>query len=106
MLTPIDNPLPNLGCVAMESEGLLIRVYGDVQGVGFRMFIKRLAEQLGVKGYVRNLIDGSVEIFVEGEGYLIRRFVEELRLNSPTEIADMVIENAKPRGFESFYVVP
>ena len=80
----------------MESEGLLIRVYGDVQGVGFRMFIKRLAEQLGVKGYVRNLIDGSVEIFVEGEGYLIRRFVEELRLNSPTEIADMVIENAKP----------
>jgi acylphosphatase len=41
-------------------------VSGMVQGVGFRWFVARHARGLGLKGYARNLPDGSVEVVVEG----------------------------------------
>lgn len=42
-------------------------VRGQVQGVGFRWFVWRQAEHLGLKGYVSNLRDGSVEVVAEGD---------------------------------------
>jgi acylphosphatase len=41
-------------------------VYGRVQGVGFRWFVWREAERLGLCGFVRNLRDGSVEVIAGG----------------------------------------
>jgi acylphosphatase len=41
-------------------------VYGVVQGVGFRYHTQKVAQQLGVTGFVRNLADGSVEIVATG----------------------------------------
>lgn len=46
-----------------STETLLI-VKGTVQGVFFRATTKRLADRLGIRGYVRNLSDGSVEICI------------------------------------------
>ncbi|AIY41730.1 Acylphosphate phosphohydrolase [Collimonas arenae] len=43
-----------------------LRVHGLVQGVGFRFSAMHEARQLGVNGWVRNRLDGSVEIQVEG----------------------------------------
>jgi len=42
-----------------------IIIYGDVQGVGLRAYIKRIARMNGIKGVVRNLDDGTVEIYCE-----------------------------------------
>lgn len=42
-------------------------VYGRVQGVGFRYFTWKEAERIGIKGTVRNCVDGSVEIVAEGK---------------------------------------
>jgi acylphosphatase len=42
-------------------------IAGRVQGVGFRYFAEAAAARAGVHGWVRNLPDGSVEAFVEGE---------------------------------------
>jgi acylphosphatase len=45
-----------------------IRLYvtGTVQGVFYRAFVKENAEKINVKGFVRNLEDGRVEVFLEG----------------------------------------
>jgi len=43
-----------------------IRVFGDVQGVFFRSGTQSEAQKLGLKGWVRNVDDGSVEIMAEG----------------------------------------
>lgn len=50
-----------------------LRLYGRVQGVGFRVFARRAATRLGVAGYVRNRTDGGVEIEADGEGDDVRR---------------------------------
>jgi len=42
------------------------RVFGDVQGVGFRAFVWREARRLELAGWVRNRFDGSVEVLAEG----------------------------------------
>jgi acylphosphatase len=50
-------------------------VRGRVQGVGFRFFAERAARELGIRGWVRNRPDGSVEtLAVAGEDALARYF--------------------------------
>ncbi len=44
----------------------LYRVRGRVQGVGFRYFVEHSAKALGVRGWVRNVDDGSVEVYARG----------------------------------------
>jgi len=51
-------------------------VLGDVQQVGFREFVKKCALQLHVKGSVKNLDDGSVEIYCEIEENALDKFKE------------------------------
>jgi acylphosphatase len=57
-----------------------IVVTGLVQGVGFRYFVIRNAQQLGLKGYVKNMYDGSVFTVAEGERGLIEELFKKLRV--------------------------
>jgi acylphosphatase len=54
-----------------------IRLYisGSVQGIFFRGFVKENAERYNVKGFVRNLDDGRVEVFIEGEGEDVKKMI-------------------------------
>ena len=54
-------------------------VRGRVQGVGFRWYAVRRAGEHEVRGYVRNLADGSVEVVAEGERDALEAFVDDLR---------------------------
>ena len=51
---------------ALERIARRYRVYGSVQGVGFRYFVQRAARQAGLTGWVRNLPDGTVEALAVG----------------------------------------
>jgi hydrogenase maturation protein HypF len=59
-----------------------IRVSGQVQGVGFRPFVYRLARDLGLAGWVRNDSEG-VEIAVEGDQLQVMRLIERLQSEAP-----------------------
>ena len=63
-----------------DEEGLLesrlVRVYGRVQGIGYREACVGRAREMGVTGWVRNRMDGSVEVLLQG---------------SPQQLADMCI---------------
>ena len=51
---------------------------GRVQGVGYRYFVLREAQALGVNGYVRNLPDGSVEVVAEASPATLRILADRL----------------------------
>ncbi len=55
-------------------------VNGLVQGVGFRYFVFRVAEKLGLKGYVKNLYTGEVYTIVEGQTHSIEEFYKQMKI--------------------------
>jgi acylphosphatase len=48
------------------TKTLLVRITGEVQGVGFRVWTEQAARQRGLNGWVRNRRDGSVEALISG----------------------------------------
>jgi acylphosphatase len=75
----------------LVSAHLLIS--GMVQGVGYRWFVMRKANEYGLKGYVRNLYTDDVEVEVEGNKGLIQDFIEDLRIGSRSaQVTDMKIQ--------------
>ena len=66
----------------VKKNARLIILSGQVQGVGFRPFIYRLAQQHNLEGWVRNAM-GRVEIFVEGEQAAIDAFSQEIFTGHP-----------------------
>ena len=57
-----------------------ITVSGLVQGIGFRYFVYSKAENLGLKGYVKNFYTGEVYTVVEGERYLVEELIDYLKI--------------------------
>lgn len=53
-------------------------ISGRVQGVGFRYFAERWASQLGVRGYVKNLWDGNVEVYAIGDANSLEELKRQL----------------------------
>lgn len=68
----------------------MLLVSGHVQGVGFRWFVEREASKRDVKGYVRNLADGRVEIRAQAEDETLGEFCETVRRGPPASRVDAV----------------
>ena len=90
--------------IATTKEDAMIRaditVKGDVRMVGFRTFIKNLADSLDIKGYAKNPDDGSVNIVCESEKNNIEELINELREKPPSfaSIGDISVEYADYAG--------
>jgi acylphosphatase len=65
-------------------ETYYVRVRGVVQGVGFRHATVRQAHALGIKGWVANLDDGSVEAMLQGPANQVDRMLSWLRHGPPS----------------------
>lgn len=71
-------------------------ISGRVQGVGFRMFTKIKAENLGLSGWVRNLKDGRVEVVLVGPGEKIEEMLSWLKQGSPlARVEEVKIDGKK-----------
>ena len=79
-----------------------VRLYidGTVQGIFFRAFIKENAERHNVKGFVRNLEDGRVEAFLEGDVDDVNKMIE-LCKKGPRHAQIKKVEE-KPERFQDF----
>ena len=66
-------------------------VFGRVQGVGFRYFTWQEAKKLGLKGSVRNRIDGSVEVIAQGDETQMADFEEWLNKGPKTAKVERVL---------------
>ncbi len=65
-----------------------------VQGVGFRFFAQRVADRLGVAGYVRNLHDGRVEVYAVGSSDQLAALRAELERGPRAASIEAVVEEA------------
>lgn len=82
-----------------------IQVYGKVQGVFFRASTKETAEQLKIRGFVRNERDGSVYIEAEGEDENLQQFIAWChRGPSHAEVKGVNIEVGSIQGFIKFEI--
>lgn len=79
---------------------------GTVQGVGFRYTVCHYARNLGLKGWVKNLSDGRVEMFVEGPQNQIDIFCQKIDQHFQGYIRDKEVGQDIPNGqFRDFQIV-
>jgi acylphosphatase len=71
---------------------------GHVQGVGFRFVARQIAASFDVKGYVRNLPDGRVELLVEGEGREIDALLDRIREKMQGYVDQLTQTESPPTG--------
>lgn len=90
----------------MSKVAVHLTVEGRVQGVGFRYFSQRLALNNELTGYVKNLVDGNVEIVAEGENQNLDNFILSLYRDHPyAKIANLTKKEIPISGkYENFHI--
>lgn len=84
-------------------KAIRIEVFGRVQGVYFRANTCQKALELGIKGYVKNQRDGSVEIIAEGEEGRLKELVD-WSYKGPVlaKVTSVIVTSLLPQGFRDF----
>jgi acylphosphatase len=84
-------------------EHINITVIGLVQGVGFRNAARHQARYLGIRGYVKNLPDGTVWIEAEAEPHALAEFVKWCRQGPAfANVDELKVEKGDWKGFVGF----
>ncbi|HJU18460.1 MAG TPA: acylphosphatase [Stellaceae bacterium] len=80
-----------------------LRITGRVQMVGYRAWAVDIAARLGLRGWVRNRRDGSVEILVSGTGDAVAAMIEACRRGPPAaRVAAVEVTDAKDDSSSGF----
>lgn len=77
-------------------ERLEARVLGRVQGVGYRFFVLRLADELDLRGWVANEPDGSVRVVAEGPRPALEVLRDRLEVGPPAARVERVVARFEP----------
>jgi acylphosphatase len=82
-----------------------VLISGQVQGVYFRDWYRRLALQYGVTGWVRNLPDGRVEAVLEGPADEVHRLVDSAHQGpSSATVTSVTVREERPEGLGTFVI--
>ncbi len=88
----------------MKTIRLIIQ--GKVQGVFFRATARDIADDLGIKGWVRNLPDRNVEIRATATEALLQKFIDWCKLGPPkAKVDDEIVEELDLEEFNSFRII-
>lgn len=81
-------------------------VSGKVQGVFFRDNTRRKAIELGLKGYTKNLVDGTVEVVAEGNENKINELIQFIKNNpGASNVEGVKVRHKEPENFKGFDVL-
>ena len=76
--------------------GVTIQVSGNLQPAGYRVLVKFLGQRMGVRGLIRNLDDGSVEIFADAPEEVLEKFLKMIEIKGrPDDLFSLHVENVK-----------
>lgn len=71
-------------------KNLSLKIFGKVQGVFFRSFAKKQADEAGIFGWIKNNPDGSVSLEAEGGEDVLKKFLKQMEKGSPkAEVKDV-----------------
>lgn len=83
-----------------------IRVIGKVQGVFFRKTTEQKATSLGIKGWVKNDIDGTVVLEIEGDIRAVQEMENWLRQGPPmAKVESLNISQAEEKDYQDFLIL-
>ena len=87
-------------------KAVKVEIFGTIQGIFFRNFIKEKADKFNIKGYVRNKKDGSVEAWFEGNSSDVKKMLEVCK-NGPKHaiIKKMDILEESFQGLKKFKIL-
>jgi acylphosphatase len=93
--------------IEIKLKAKRIVVLGEVQYVGYRRRVLSTARRLGLKGYVKNRSDGSVEVIAAGDSASVKNFIEGIKINDPPIIVDSIdVKDVQiRRTFRDFRIV-
>ena len=84
-----------------------LRITGEVQGVGYRIWATRTAAGLGLRGWVRNRFDGSVEVLATGAADAVSAMVEACRRGPrAAQVTAVSLAEAEDDGSRGFGAPP
>lgn len=87
-------------------EHLQINIKGRVQGVFFRLTSKAVADQIGIKGMIKNLPDGSVYIEAEGKPFQLKLFLEWCEEGPENaQVEKVVIHKGELQNYRNFEII-
>lgn len=90
----------------MEIKHIDIRITGKVQGVSFRAVTKVVADQMGVRGMIRNEADGSVFIEAEGDDTLLEVFVDWCNEGTDrAKIENVAVTPGALKNYQNFEII-
>ncbi|MGC8495599.1 MAG: acylphosphatase [Candidatus Micrarchaeia archaeon] len=86
---------------------LVLIVHGFVQGVGFRAYVKGIADKNNISGNVRNLEDGSVMVIAQGDKENMKKFLRSLRVKRVfgPDVFEIEKEEKEMDGIDGFAVL-
>lgn len=86
---------------------LRLKITGQVQGVGYRIWATRVAAGLGLRGWVRNRSDGSVEALATGAPDAVGALIEACRRGPfGARVAAVTVSDAEDDGSRGFTALP
>lgn len=89
----------------VEKKHLMITIQGQVQGVGFRFFLKKIADDLGICGSARNQEDGSLYIEAEASAETLQSFIDKCRQGpASAQIKELYTLEGELKNYSDFRI--
>jgi len=83
-----------------------LTIKGNVQGVFFRATAKDIADELGIKGWVRNLPDRNVEIRATASEEILQKYIDWCKQGPPkARVDDVIVEDLSTEEFNGFRII-